>query len=308
MLDPPPLDVSAIFDGLRQSPARIASKFFYDARGSALFEEITRLPEYYLTRTERAIMDEHGADIARLIGTGRTIIEFGAGNCEKSRRLCELIQPTCLLAIDVSIDFVERAAAGLRRDFPGIEIRTLAGDLTADIDLAAGLSGGGRLLFYPGSSIGNFDRRDALELLIRMHRAAGGDGALLIGVDLQKEVAVLDAAYNDGAGLTARFNLNILNHVGALTGIEFDPADWRHVAFYNDLESRIEMHLEAIRTTSICWPNHERAFVVGERIHTENSYKYQVPQFIQLLERAGFSRATAWMDARRWFAVVLAYA
>lgn len=298
--------VQEITLGLSRTPATISPKYFYDARGSALFEEITRLPEYYPTRTERAIMLRHGADIARRVGPGRTVIEPGAGNCEKARSLCEAIAARGFVALDISEEFLHQAVARLQAELPALDVRAFAADLTAEIVLPPEVPQARRLVYYPGSSIGNFDPPQALGLLTRMRHLLQDDGALLIGVDLRKSVAVLEPAYDDAAGVTAAFNLNVLAHVNQLIGSDFDLSGWRHVAFYNAEASRIEMHLEARAACSVRWPGGERVFAQGERIHTENSYKYDIEGFARLLDQAGFRRTVAWTDEQRWFAVILA--
>jgi dimethylhistidine N-methyltransferase len=295
-----------IIDGLTATPPHVSPKYFYDVQGSHLFEEITRLPEYYPTRTEREIMATHARDIAQKVGAGGTAIELGAGNCEKARALCQLIQPACFVAVDISAEFLHAAVAGLRADFPAMAVHPVAADLMDEIALPEAISRRQRLVFYPGSSIGNFDRPHAASLLRRIRQLLDDDGALLIGVDLVKDVAVLKAAYDDAAGVTARFNLNLLDHLNRLIDSNFDRAQWGHCAFFNGAESRIEMHLEALADVRVRWPGGERFFTAGERIHTENSYKYRVDEFRALLASAGFSRSEAWTDARDWFALLLA--
>jgi dimethylhistidine N-methyltransferase len=290
--------------GLRQNPASISPKYFYDQRGSALFESITQLPEYYPTRTENALMQQHAGAIAQAVGAGRTLIELGAGNCQKARALCRLIHPAGFVGVDISADYLRDAVQGLRRDFPGLDARALGADITQPVQLPADVPQAGRLVFYPGSSIGNFDPPHALQLLAQMRELAGDDGGLLIGIDLPKDIAVLEAAYDDAAGVTAEFNRNALTHVNRLIGSDFDVQQWQHRAFFNTDDSRIEMHLEAAAPVQVCWPCGERRFERGERIHTENSYKYALPVFTDMLARAGFSRAQAWTDERGWFAMV----
>lgn len=292
--------------GLLQSPAVISPKYFYDARGSQIFEQITRLPEYYPTRTERTILERHASDIARRVGAGRIVIEPGAGNCEKGASLCRAIGASRFVPVDISGDFLQQAAARLRREMPSLDVQAVAADLTGPIHLPEALPRLHRLVYYPGSSIGNFDRPQALDLLARMRGLVEHDGALLIGVDLRKDVAVLEAAYDDAAGVTAAFNLNMLAHVNRLIGSNFHLPDWRHRAFFNDEASRIEMHLEALTDCRVSWPGGGRSFARGERIHTENSYKYDIEGFARLLHAAGFHRSVAWTDERRWYAVVLA--
>ena len=217
---------SDITHGLTQRPARISPKYFYDQHGSRLFEAITRLPEYYPTRTEMALMQAHADSIAHAIGPGRTLIELGAGNCQKARTLCRLVQPACFVGVDISADFLERAVQGLRDEFPALDARALAGDMTLGVSLPDDIPRTGRLVFYPGSSIGNFDPPHALDLLAHMRELVDDDGALLIGIDLPKDVAVLEAAYDDAAGVTAEFNRNVLRHVNRLIGSDFDVAQW----------------------------------------------------------------------------------
>ena len=299
---------SDITHGLTQRPARISPKYFYDQHGSQLFEAITRLPEYYPTRTEMALMQAHADSIAHAIGPGRTLIELGAGNCQKARTLCRLVQPACFVGVDISADFLEQAVQGLRDEFPALDARALAGDMTLGVSLPDDIPRTGRLVFYPGSSIGNFDPPQALALLRHMRELALDDGGLLIGFDLPKDVAVLEAAYDDAAGVTAAFNRNALAHVNRLVGSDFVPAQWRHRAFFNPHASRIEMHLEAAGPQRVRWPGGGRDFAAGERIHTENSYKYPLPDFTALLREAGFTRTQAWTDDRGWFAMVHAQA
>lgn len=305
----------SVFDeitgGLLQQPATISPKFFYDQLGSELFESITRLPEYYPTRTEHAVMQQHATEIAAAVGQGRTLIELGAGNCEKARALCRTLAPACFIGVDISADFLQGAVERMREEFPHMDARAVGADMTRGVTLPADLPRTGRLVFYPGSSIGNFDPPHALMLLEQMRELVdgegepGADGGLLIGIDLPKEVEVLEAAYDDAAGVTAAFNLNVLTHVNRLIGSNFDPAQWRHLAFFNTLHSRIEMHLQAMSPLQVRWPGGGvRDFAAGECIHTENSYKYTLPAFTDLLARAGFSRARAWTDPRDWFAVV----
>lgn len=301
---PLPSPTDDITRGLSQRPASISPKYFYDQHGSRLFEEITRLPEYYPTRTETALMQQHAADIARAVGVGRTLVELGAGNCQKARTLCRLVQPACFVGVDISADFLQAAVQGLRDDFPGLDARAVGGDMTQGVALPDDIPRTGRLVFYPGSSIGNFDPPHALDLLAHMRELIDDDGGLLIGIDLPKDVDVLEAAYDDAAGVTAAFNRNVLRNVNRLIGSNFDVEQWQHRAFFNQGASRIEMHLEAMADFDVQWPGGGRRFEQGERIHTENSYKYPLRVFTDMLERAGFSQAQAWTDDRGWFAVV----
>jgi dimethylhistidine N-methyltransferase len=296
----------AIVAALSAPQASIDPKYFYDAAGSALFAQITRLPEYYPTRTELAIMETHGPEMARRVGYGGTVIEPGAGNCEKARALCALLRPRTVVALDISADFLSTAARRLQAEFPDIDVRAVVADLHHDLPIPDDLDPSLRVVFYPGSSIGNFEPDDAVALLRRFRRLLDPDGALLIGIDLVKDITVLEAAYDDPEGVTAAFNLNVLAHLNHLIGSDFELRDWRHRARFNARESRIEMHLEASVDMWAMWPGGGRHFRRGERIHTENSYKYSVESFAALLARGGFSRHLCWTDARRWFAVFLA--
>lgn len=299
---------AAIAQELARTPARISAKYFYDQRGCELFEAITRLPEYYPTRTEKALLLERGAEIARSAGPVTSLIELGAGNCEKVRLLLPALQPSLFVGVDIAGDFVQDAVEQLAREFPGLEVCAVGADITAPVALPARVAPEGRLVFYPGSSIGNFNPSGAMALLRQMRALAGEGGGLLIGIDLPKATAVLEAAYDDAQGVTAEFNVNALRHLNRLLGSDFDTAQWEHVAFFNHARSRIEMHLQAREALRVRWPGGERAFAAGERIHTENSYKYPLPLFMQMLTQAGFKTARAWTDDNDWFAVIHAQA
>jgi dimethylhistidine N-methyltransferase len=292
--------------GLLQATAQVSPKYFYDNLGSRLFEAITELAEYYPTRTEHAILEQHGEAIARVTGKGATMIDLGAGNCEKACSLFARLQPAQYVAVDVAVDVIRQALHGMQSEFPQIEMLGIGADLGAGIELPKPVRGERRLFFYPGSSIGNFTPGDALSLLTQIRQHSLSDGGLLIGVDLVKNEATLNAAYNDSLGTTAAFNLNLLNNVNKVLGAGFSAADWQHYAFFNAQQSRIEMHLEAKRDVEVKWDGGSRTFAKGERIHTENSYKYRPEEFDALLRRAGFSRVHCWTDAASAFAVFYA--
>ena len=293
---------------LAATPASVAPKFFYDRLGSHLFEAITELPEYYPTRTEAEIFAAHGADMARAIGAGMALIDLGAGNCAKAARLFPLLEPSRYIAVDISVEFLRDALRQLQREHPQVQIAGLGQDFSQRIDIAADVVGTDRpVFFYPGSSIGNFTADEALAFLTRVRKRAAG-GGLLIGVDLVKPRAVLEAAYDDSLGVTAAFNRNVLAHLNRLIGSDFAPRQWRHVAFFNDVESRIEMHLEASEAIEVSWPGGARRFAAGERIHTENSCKYTPSAFADLLVAAGFEAPRRWTDRQGWFAVFWAQA
>lgn len=293
-----------IIAGLNSAAAFISPKYFYDQLGSQLFEAITRLPEYYPTRTETTLMQQHGAAIAHAVGEGATLIEIGAGNCTKALALCRWIQPRCFVGVDISADFLQDAMRGLQQELPELTTWAIAADLSAAFHLPAEVPQSKRLVFYPGSSIGNFDTQQALDLLKRMRALMDMDGGVLIGFDLPKALEVLEAAYDDTQGVTADFNRNVLNHVNHIIGSDFDTGQWGHVAFFNAQASRIEMHLEALEPTLVSWPGGKRSFAVAERIHTENSYKYSIDAFTGILRAAGFGKSQVWTDDQAWFAVI----
>ncbi|MES2125975.1 MAG: L-histidine N(alpha)-methyltransferase [Pseudomonadota bacterium] len=294
--------------GLSATRAAISPKFFYDALGSKLFEAICELPEYYPTRTEAAIFAEHGPEIARAIGAGCTLIDLGAGNCAKAAALFPLLHPAQYVPVDISYDFLRSAVERLQQRFPHIEMTGVGMDFSSRLALPGTVREDNRLFFYPGSSIGNFSPDQARAFLGRARAQCGLDGGLLIGIDLVKDSATLDAAYDDALGVTAAFNLNVLRHVNGLIGADFDLRDWRHVAFFNEAESRIEMHLEARKEVLVRWQGGERRFAPAERIHTENSYKYRQSAAVGLLEQSGFYTTSIWVDPNAWFAVIHARA
>jgi len=286
--------------------ASIPPKYFYDALGSRLFEAICELPEYPLTRTERAIVDAHVHEIAARIGPGGVLIDLGAGNCEKAERLFGWLAPTQYVAIDIAADFLRDRLNVLAERNPQHSVLGIAQDFTQAIELPEEVARGSRVLFYPGSSIGNFAPDVAFAFLQRTRAACGSGGHLLLGVDLVKDKRLLDLAYDDPLGVTAAFNLNVLRNVNALLGSNFDVADWRHVAFFNDERSRVEMHVEARCAVTVRWPDAERAFAAGDRIHTENSYKYTPERLRETLKRAGYAWVAMYTDDAEGFAVALA--
>ena len=294
--------------GLADARAWISPKFLYDALGSRLFEAICELPEYYPTRTEAAIFERYGADIARAAGTGATLIDLGAGNCAKAASLFPVLRPRQYAAVDISTDFLVDAIARLRHRYGQLDMRACGLDFSRPFSLPDEVHQERRLFFYPGSSIGNFAPQEAEDFLRRLRGQCGDDGGLLIGIDLHKDKAVLDAAYDDELGVTAAFNRNVLRHANVLLGADFDVRRWRHHSFFNEDENRVEMHLQAEGAQRVRWPGGGRDFADGECIHTENSYKYRPADAIALLERGGFEATRVWTDPQRWFAVIHAQA
>lgn len=293
--------------GLSAPVAAIAPKYLYDALGARLFAAITELPEYYPTRTEAAIFARHLPEMAAELGPAATLVDLGAGNCEKAERLFAALGVRRYVAVDISVDYLRASLERLQRAHPAVAMLGVGLDFAHALRLPPEAGEGPRTLFYPGSSIGNFTPDEALAFLRQAHAACLG-GGLLIGVDLVKPRDLLEAAYDDPLGVTAAFNRNLLRHLNRVAGTDFDLADWGHVAFFDAHHSRIEMHLEARRDTTVRWTGGERRFAASARIHTENSYKWRIEDFAALLAAAGFSASRHWCDARGWFAVFAAHA
>ena len=302
-----------LLQGLSAPQAFTSPKYLYDALGSRLFEAITELPEYDLTRTEALLMRLHSADMAQHLPTGACWVDLGAGNCEKAGRLLGPMQAARYVAVDISVDFVRQALGSLQRQHPGLAMTGLGTDFSGGLNLPDALDldpAQPRVLFYPGSSIGNFTPDQALDFLQSLHRACGtamGSG-LLIGVDLVKDAAELEAAYDDTLGVSAAFDLNLLLHINRLVGSNFSVRDWRHLSRFNAAQSRVEMHLQARQAVTVQWPGGERLFAAGETIHTENACKWTVPNFEALLRSAGFASTRVWTDPAQRFAVLWAQA
>ena len=296
--------------GLCAPAAHTSPKYLYDALGSRLFEAITELAEYYPTRTEAGIFATHGEAMARHLPAQAALVDLGAGNCHKAASLFGHLAPSRYVAVDISVEFLRHALHALQRQHPDMDMVGLGVDFSSGLQLPPGIvaPNNPRVLFYPGSSIGNFAPDEALAFLRSVHAACGkvpGSG-LLIGVDLVKNAAELQAAYDDALGVTAAFNLNLLLHINRLAGTDFSVRDWAHVALFNTAQSRIEMHLQARQALTVTWQGGERRFAAGERIHTENSYKWTLAGFEALLRQAGFGACLAWTDAGQRFAVLWA--
>jgi dimethylhistidine N-methyltransferase len=298
-------DLAEIIEGLSRTQKTLSPKYFYDDRGSALFEAICELPEYYPTRTELGIMRAHAGDIAERVGPRASVIELGSGSSVKTRILLKhLDQPAAYVPVDISRDHLVAAAAELARDFPAIEVLPVAADFTHPFPLPSPRIPPLRnLVYFPGSTIGNFSAPAALELLCVMHQEAGDNGALLIGVDLKKDPAVLHRAYNDSAGVTAEFNLNMLRRINREFGADFDLDAFRHRAVWDEEYGRIEMRLVSDRAQTVRIGGREIGFEPDEFIVTEHSHKYSPRQFGAMAEQAGFRVVDAWTDPKRWFSV-----
>lgn len=301
----PAAERAALIAGLRARPASIPPKYFYDALGCALYAAICELPEYYPTRTERTIFEAHRVDIADAIGTGAQFVDLGAGDGAKAEAWLPFLVPERYVAVDIARNALERTLSRLALRFPEIEMRGVVTDFTTGLALEVELAHGPVTFFYPGSSIGNFAPDDAVGFLRRVQRLCAGRPAsgLLIGVDAKKDKRRLDAAYDDALGVTALFNRNALLHVNRLLDSDFDPRSFLHRAFYDEKLSRVEMHLEACSRQVVRIDGEPRVFDAGERIHTENSYKYAPAEFDALLACADFSTVRCWQDPGGDFAV-----
>ncbi|GIV62592.1 MAG: dimethylhistidine N-methyltransferase [Rhodothermaceae bacterium] len=303
---PRPADTQAeVLDGLRQPQKTLPSKYFYDERGSLLFDEITRLPEYYLTRTELAIMTRYVAEMAACLGPRCLLVEYGSGSSLKTRILLDhLPDVAAYVPVDISRAHLEAAAARLAEEYPDLRILPVCADYTASFELPdPGVPFHRVAVYFPGSTIGNFTPEEARAFLERIAGVAGPGGGLLIGVDLRKDPVVIEPAYNDARGVTAAFNRNILVHLNRLLGTGFDPEAFAHRAFFNEDESRIEMHLVSLKDQCVRLDGETIPIRRGETILTEYSYKYTPEAFATLAESAGFRVERVWTDEARYFSV-----
>lgn len=293
----------AVWAGLGRPQKTLPCKFFYDAHGSALFDAICELPEYYPTRTELSILRDCADELAALAGPGRVLVEYGSGSSTKVRLLLDALSPAAYMALDISREHLLAATAALAHERPALRVLAVCADYTGALRLPEIPGSAARLGFFPGSTIGNFTPLEAARFLGAMHRQLGPGGALVIGVDLKKDPAILEAAYNDAAGVTAAFNLNLLERINRELDGDFDLAAFAHRAVYNPQAGRVEMHLESTAARHATVAGRRFAFAAGERIHTENSYKYTVAQFQQLATQTGFHPRRVWTDPAGLFSV-----
>jgi dimethylhistidine N-methyltransferase len=294
-----------VLDGLSAEPRAIPPKFFYDERGSELFDQICELPEYYQTRTETEILQRALPELAELIGAECLLVELGSGASKKVRLLLEQLRPSAYVGVDISKEFLLTSTQALARDYPWLEVHAACVDFSAGLEIPHGDLSAHKVGFFPGSSIGNFDPDDAVRLMADVGDMVGRDGHFLIGVDLKKPVGVLNAAYNDAVGVTAAFNLNLLRRIRSELDTDLDPDTFEHYAFYSPLPGRIEMHLISRLRQHIRIEDRTYSFEPGEGIHTENSYKYTVKEFGELAMRAGFRQQAVWLDDGALFSVQL---
>lgn len=295
---------SAVLHGLSRPQKTLPCRFFYDSRGSELFEEITRLPEYYPTRTEAAILAAHAAEMASYVPNGGVLVEFGSGSSRKTETLLQhLTQLRAYVMIDVSASALEDARARLATRFPTLDVRPIVADFSYPLALPADLADSHRTGFFPGSTIGNLNPVEAQRLLRVFRGVLSPSSRLIVGVDLKKDLSILLPAYNDAAGVTAAFNLNLLARINREIAPAFDLNSFRHEAIYNARDGRIEMHLVSMKNQDIAIANHRFHFRQGETIHTENSYKYTVRQFQDLARAADWLPSRVWTDSNEFFSV-----
>jgi dimethylhistidine N-methyltransferase len=294
---------SDVLDGLSAHPKRLPPKYFYDATGSELFEQITLLPEYYPTRTELGILRDYGSDISTIVPKDSALVEFGAGATTKVRLLLKKCAFGAYVPVDISGDFLKAQANTLRKDFPGLAVYPVAADFTAPFTLPEAVAAMPKVGFFPGSTLGNFEPHEACAFLRSARDILGRNGRMIIGVDLEKDERVLHQAYNDKAGVTARFNLNVLHRINRELGGNFDVSAFAHRAFYNRDRHRIEMYLISRKSQTVRLFGRTFSFRAGESIHTENSYKYSLERFAALARGSGWIPSDCWSDAAGMFSV-----
>ena len=296
---------SDVIEGLRSTPKSLPAKYFYDAAGSQLFERITELPEYYPTRCEIKMLRDHATDIAKLIPEGAALVEFGSGSSKKARILLSAAPKlAAYVPVDICREMIEQEAAELRRDFPHLKVLPVTADICKPFNLPDEAKAAPvRVGFFPGSTIGNFEPHEASAFLRNASDILGAGATLIIGVDLIKPAEVLNAAYNDKAGVTAKFNLNLLTRINRELGGTFRLNTFEHHAFYNRERHRVEMHLASLKRQKVKVAGETIDFRAGETIHTENSYKYSVESLSALARGVGWLPAGAWIDAHRYFSI-----
>jgi L-histidine Nalpha-methyltransferase len=298
---------SGVLEGLRKHPRQLSPVWFYDELGSFLFDSICELPEYYLTRTELQIMRTHAADMAHYIGPDAAIIELGSGTSTKTRLLLnQLEKPAAYVPVDIARDHLLTAASAIARDYSTLRVIPICADFTQPFDLPASVyAANRRVVYFPGSTLGNFDPEHAHALLQRMRQIIGANGAVLIGIDLKKDPRILERAYNDRAGVTAEFNVNALRHLNRELGTDFDLEAFEHLAVWVEDQSRIEMHLVSRRDQEVHVGDETVRIEKGEHLTTEFCHKYTLESFANLAATAGLSVSRVWMDPAKLFSVQL---
>lgn len=295
-----------VIAGLTLERKQLPCKYFYDARGSQLFDEICELPEYYLTRTEKRIMDRHADEMAEQLDTGVMLIEFGSGSSSKTRALLDHLQhAAAYVPLDISESHLLNTSADLRLEYPHLEILPLVADFTQPFDLPVSQTPASHAaVYFPGSTLGNFEPDAARDMLRTIADILGDQGGLLIGIDLQKDPEVIEAAYNDQQGVTSQFNLNVLHRVNQELEGDFDVDQFQHVAYYNSIQNRVEIYVESLTYQKVSIGNFDLELGTGERILTEYSHKYTVNGFADMAAEAGFTLHRAWTDDDDYFAVL----
>lgn len=294
---------TTVVDGLTQSPKRLHPKLFYDEVGSRIFDEICDQPEYYLPEVERGIFEKYADEIIDCMGDDCHIIEPGAGGSSKIRFFLDRMTPAMYVPMDISGEHLKASAQQLASEYPRLPIHAICIDHTQPYSLPDEIPERNRVFFYPGSSLSNFEPDEAIEFLRDIHEKAAEDGGLLIGIDTKKPARILNQAYNDDAGATASFNLNLLKRIRDELDTDIDPEGFEHHAFYNQEEGRIEMHLRSREKQRFHVNGHTFSLDEGESIHTENSYKYDVDEFQSLAEDAGWNSDEVWLDGQEYFSV-----
>ena len=298
--------LSDVIAGLGQPEKRLPCKYFYDEAGSQLFDRICELPEYYPTRTETALLQSKGPEIAACVGPSAQIVEYGCGSVQKVRLLLDALdRPASYVAVDISREHLVNAAAALAADYPDVEVHALCADFTKPFAVPPvnRAPEARRVGFFPGSTLGNFNRQEAVAFLAGAAESLGPGGGMVIGIDLKKDESILHAAYNDSQGVTAAFNLNLLRRINRELGGDFDLSGFRHVARYDAAKGRIEMHLYSEADQTVTIDGRVFRFRAGESIHTENSHKYGIEEFQALAGEAGFDPKQVWTDADRLFSI-----
>jgi L-histidine N-alpha-methyltransferase len=303
-----PAFIADVLEGLSQPRKAIPARWFYDHRGSQLFEEITQLPEYYATRTETALLERHSSHVGLIAGEGRAVVEFGSGSSLKTPHLLSRVAPAAYIPIDISGDFLREAAAGLSQSFPGLPVMPVEANFMLPVQLPPAVANLPKLGFFPGSTIGNLVPRSGVNLLRDMIETMGVGSMLLIGMDRVKDTDTLIRAYDDAAGVTAAFNLNLLDRINRELGGDIPVDAFTHRAIWNDTWSRIEMHLVAMRDLSFMIAGRHFEMAADETIHTENSHKYTARSARQLLAAGGWTPLREWSDEEEMFSLILAEA
>lgn len=294
-----------VLAGLNASPKSLPCQYFYDEAGSQLFEQITTLPEYYPTRTETGILRAHAAEIAAVLGEEVLLVEYGAGASTKTRILLDALEALSgYVPIDVSEAFLLQTAEQVRRDYPGLHVSPIVGNFMIRLGLPAGATGR-PVGFFPGSTIGNLSDQEITDFMSAARDLLGPESQFLIGVDLRKDPSILVPAYDDAAGVTAAFNLNLLTRINRELGADFQLSGFQHRAIWNDAASRVEMHLESLKDQTVQIGQDQIEFATGETIHTENSRKFSIDTLMPLFEQTGWTLKSQWLDDRRYFAVLL---